>query len=698
MSEASPLLDVIDSVLKGGSDYTCPSSITTTSGLSSSSSSSFSSSDDGETYILVNGTKIFGWYGSPRYYPVFGAQSCTDDDSDRPIWVSDDHLYKSKEECCMDTFHWIDIGTCLGRDFVEPNFFTERPTMSPTVLPTLSPSLMPTFSPTMDPSTVPSDSPSEMPSSIPSMIPSTLPSVSPSLFPTTYTPSSLPSIMPTTSLPTTTLPTIITKMDDEERTDDQKTIVSSSQQHDDEIQSMKSIMSSPVRYDNVRDESREEEYNILTIPADEDVTLSMIEESEEIHAYHTTLTVDGSESSPSHVLLKFDLSFMELSNDVLSFATVKLRLFLIDGYGFCGTFTVMDSTAWSEKSITHKNAPIELYEDSYNSLVIGQAWDVSSGSWFELDVTGATHWAYEENNSLSIQISSDVPNQCMYSSSNGPQSQAPYLLVELIESNHSDQEEEEEATVPPRTRPTTDDDDDDDKSSRRPTKEEEDSAIDKSSAVSLLSTLSPSVVQGRDVPSFAPSSHLTSSSPSYLPPSSQPTVSTTSTPTSNELILRATDDATIMKKEPFENFGTSPSLIIGGDGTAAATDIIIRFDVSTIHHLPTKVTLVMYAQQACNSAGIITTTQLDVDWTEDNVSWSNAPSYIADNADGSGGQYIGSFGGVDGAKWTGVDVLLAFNDYQGQRSITFRVSSDGGHQCNYASIQGDKAAKLHLEF
>lgn len=632
------------------------------------------------------------------------------------MWVSDDHLYKSKEECCIDTFHWIDIGTCLGRDFVETNFFTERPTMSPTVIPTLSPSLMPTFSPTTAPSTMPSDSPSEMPSNIPSMIPSVLPSYSPSLFPTTHTPSSPPSIMPTTSLPTTTLPTttlptVITELDDEDRTDDQK-IVSSSQQHDDEIQSMTEMMSSSVSYSNVRDESggeEDEEYNTLTIPADEDVTLSMIEDSEEVHAYHTTLTVDGSESSLSHVLLKFDLSFMEPSNDgVLSFASVKLRLFLIDGSGFCGTFTVMDSTAWSEKSITHNNAPIELYEDnSYNSLVIGQAWDVSSGSWFELDVTGAAHWAYEENNSLSIQISSDVPNQCTYSSSNGPQSQAPYLLVELIESNDSDQdEEEEEATVPPRTRPTTEDDDndDDDKSSRGPTKEEKDSAIDKTSAVSLLPTLSPSVLQGSDVPSFAPSSRPTSSSTSSLHPSShpssQPTISTTSsTPTSNELILRATDDATIMKKEPFENFSTSPSLIIGGDGTAAATDILIRFDVSTIHRIPTKATLVMYAQQACNSAGIITTTQLDVDWTEDDVSWSNAPSYVADDADdGSGGQYIGSFGGVDGAKWTGVDVLSAFNDFRGQRSITFRVSSDGGHQCNYASIQGDKAAKLQLEF
>jgi hypothetical protein len=528
--------------------------------------------------------------------------------------------------------------------------------------------------------------------------------------------------MPTTSLPTTAQPTIIiTEIDDDEdRTEDDQKIVSLSSQHDDdddEIQSMTlSIMSSPASsYDNVRDESREGEYNILTIPADEDVTLSMVEGSQEVYAYHTTLTVDGSESSLSHVLLKFDLSFMEESSNeevsLSSFATVKLRLFLIDGDGFCGTFTVMDSTAWSEKSITHDNAPIEhYYEDttSYNSLVIGQAWDVSSGSWFELDVTGAAHWAYEENNSLSIQISSDVPNQCTYSSSNGLQSQAPHLLVELIEKNDDEvveDDEEEEATVPPRTRPTTDDDDkdDEDKSSRRPTKEEKDSAIDKTSSMSLLPTLSPSALQESVVPSFTPSSsHPTSSSPSLSHPSSQPTILITSTPTTNEIILRATDDATIMKKEPFENFGTSSSLIIGGDGTTAATDILIRFDVSTIHRIPTRATLIMYAQQACNSAGIITTTQLDVDWTEDNVSWSNAPAYVAaDNADdddGSGGQYIGSFGGVDGAKWTGVDVLLAFTNYQGQRSITFRVSSDSGHQCNYASIQGNKAAKLQLEF
>ena len=60
--------------------------------------------------------------------------------------------------------------------------------------------------------------------------------------------------LPTTTLPTTTLPTIITELDDEGRTDDQK-IVSSSQQHDDEIQSMTEMMSSSVSYSNVRDES-----------------------------------------------------------------------------------------------------------------------------------------------------------------------------------------------------------------------------------------------------------------------------------------------------------------------------------------------------------------------------------------------------------------------------------------------------------
>ena len=90
-------------------------------------------------------------------------------------------------------------------------------------------------------------------------------------------------------------------------------------------------------------------------------------------------------------------------------------------------------------------------------------------------------------------------------------------------------------------------------------------------------------------------------------------------------------------------------------------------------------------------------TKIDEDWNEDSVSWSNAPSYEADN-EGSGGSYIGSFGAIDGAKWTGVDVIPAFQDFQGQRCITFRVRSDGDHQCNYASIQGDKAAKLLLEF
>ena len=342
-----------------------------------------------------------------------------------------------------------------------------------------------------------------------------------------------------------------------------------------------------------------------------------------------------------------------------SFTSVKLRIFVVDGSGFCGTFTVMDSTSWSEKSITYANAPF----DSYN-LVIGQAWDVKSGEWFEMDVTGAAHWAREENNSLSIHITSDVANHCIFSSSNGPPSNAPYLLVEL-----KDKEEAKPLVADFNMLAAT-----------RPTGEE----------LSL-----------HDVKS--PSSYPTSSPSSDVAPISTVPTNQSHRNHEDELLLRATDDATIMKEEPDLIFGQDGSLVVDNDGTIT-TDILVRFDLTLVQKIPKKAVLVLYAEEECESAGVFTATSCidfecnEPDWNENQVSWSNAPSYEPEQY--GSGTMIGSFGRVDGATWSGFDVISAFQNESAiqQSVITFRVGSDGGYQCKYASIQGGKAAKLMLEF
>jgi hypothetical protein len=356
-----------------------------------------------------------------------------------------------------------------------------------------------------------------------------------------------------------------------------------------------------------------------------------------------------------------------------SFTSVKLRLFVVDGSGFCGTFTVMDSTSWSETSITYTNAPVDSY-----SLVIGQAWDVKSGEWFEMDVTGAAHWAWEESQSLSIHITSDVANHCIFSSSNGSPSHAPYLLVEL-------EDQAESTQLVAASRPTGEESSlqSTDEVASRPTGEADDA--------SLLS-------------------HPMSSPTSDATPSSTMQTNQAHSYDEKEMILRATSDATIIKEESDLNFGQDVSLVVDNDGIVTS-DILIRFDIASVHKKATKAVLALYTEEECESAGVFTTTSCidsecnEPDWNEDQVSWSIAPSYETEEygsgtlIDG-GGTMIGSFGGVDGAKWTGFDVISAFQNDSAIKlsTMTFRVSSDGGHHCKYVSIQGGKAAKLMLEF
>jgi hypothetical protein len=61
-----------------------------------------------------------------------------------------------------------------------------------------------------------------------------------------------------------------------------------------------------------------------------------------------------------------------------------------------------------------------------------------------------------------------------------------------------------------------------------------------------------------------------------------------------------------------------------------------------------------------------------------------------------GGALIGSFGEVEGGKWSGLDVTSAFLDDAAflYTAITFRGTSDNGHRCQFGSIQGGRPPSL----
>lgn len=105
--------------------------------------------------FTMDGQNIMGWYGPPRYYPDYISQVCGDDPGQQPAWAtSDDDLYQSKEECCIQNFQWLGRTSCLGANFVERNFFTSLPTSAPSMMPSIMPSEMPSMMPSKMPSAI----------------------------------------------------------------------------------------------------------------------------------------------------------------------------------------------------------------------------------------------------------------------------------------------------------------------------------------------------------------------------------------------------------------------------------------------------------------------------------------------------------------------------------------------------------------
>lgn len=95
--------------------------------------------------------------GPPLYYGDFRTSSCLSAAADPtviaagvgiPSWLTEDLMYPSKEECCMDMFGWAPLENCLGEGWVETNYVrgSHSPTMSPSMMPTGVPSGMPSGS------------------------------------------------------------------------------------------------------------------------------------------------------------------------------------------------------------------------------------------------------------------------------------------------------------------------------------------------------------------------------------------------------------------------------------------------------------------------------------------------------------------------------------------------------------------------
>ena len=121
--------------------------------------------------------------------------------------------------------------------------------------------------------------------------------------------------------------------------------------------------------------------------------------------------------------------------------------------------------------------------------------------------------------------------------------------------------------------------------------------------------------------------------------------------------LSATEDATVMPGFPDLNFGSSQSMLVSSESsTSGRRDAFLKFDTSSVDKLvcrdgivDAKVTI--YSLQGSAQGGTFLTIPNSVEWKEEDLTWSNAPS--------SNGIVLESLGRVNGRTYYDVDVSSA---------------------------------------
>jgi len=593
--------------------------------------------------------------GLPIYYVDFPSQSCLSSLTHTPSsWVTSEHMYSTKINCCEEMMDWIPLERCLGVSDVamwsEDNFVWE-PTRSPSGSPTISPSARPSVSPSESPSYEPTGRPTKSPSLQPSQAPNNTPTTSPSFQPT-GNPTVFKSLAPTTSPSIDRIAMMHEQLTFASAVQDGYLVEligwandglgeSSGETFSAETLSMYNEKlvtdeptASPVDPIVVKDASVSE----LMLPVVADATISKQRPSVNFGS-HQALAVDG--GNPSALqgdsngerfdsLLKFDVSLVDHSRPVES---ATLRLYIVEGCKSGGTFQTTTDSTWESSTVTWDSAP------SSDGNFIGRLPTITAEQWYDVDVTSALSWhdALSGNASyMSIRIESDENSRCLYSSMESGDAMSPRLMVQYMEQTMFASPQVEEVVV--------------------------------EEAPGLISPLE-----------------------SIIPPVQ-----------GDFILLRATDDVTIVATNPTRNFGTEDNLLLAFDtNTRGIFDILIRFDLREMFNSPPRsAVLSLFAEVDCDSAGAFASTSGAGEWSEDTVTWANAPIFSPHANDGSGGKQIGTFGAVQANAWYGFNVIAAVMDAvkNKKEAVTFRLSSGNLSSCQFSSRNGGRGPKLMVAF
>lgn len=150
----------------------------------------------------------------------------------------------------------------------------------------------------------------------------------------------------------------------------------------------------------------------LTIPAGADA-YGFKDRATTNYGKATTLLVDASPAARTY--LRFNVTGIGTKTVV----SAKLRLYAVDPSDQGGRLHRVASTTWGETSLTWNNAP------AWDAAVLGSIGGVTSGSWYEVDVTGTVR----ADGLVSFALESPSTNGADYRSREGGSATAPRLVI-----------------------------------------------------------------------------------------------------------------------------------------------------------------------------------------------------------------------------------------------------------------------------
>jgi len=166
--------------------------------------------------------------------------------------------------------------------------------------------------------------------------------------------------------------------------------------------------------------------NFLTLVPTSDATISELED-EVSFGGSKRLHVGFEEGKALQTLMTFDLSYLTYEYKVIGDAII--RMYAVGGSDKGGVVVkMMDYTAWSEDTVTWKNAPGKRDDEPIVSFLD----NVHSDSWYDLDVTSAIQDALQNRKRrVSIRIVSEDDDAEIIFSSKERDMAKPKLIVDL---------------------------------------------------------------------------------------------------------------------------------------------------------------------------------------------------------------------------------------------------------------------------